>query len=53
MALDNFNAELTKVFCIKCKTFFFTHYQNRIENQVCAVCENSNENTRTVRTWEK
>lgn len=40
MKLDNFNADLTKAYCKKCNTFFFTHYKNRIENKMCAVCEN-------------
>lgn len=48
----DFYSEIQKAFCNTCKTEFFTHYKSRIENKICAICENTSETSKIVRSWQ-
>lgn len=47
-----FSKEILRGKCQSCGFTFFSHYPFKIENGVCPSCETSNENSRTVRSWE-
>lgn len=48
---EKFHAVTQKAFCETCKTEFFTHYERRIKNKICVVCEKTSETGKIVRSW--
>ena len=47
-----FSKDILQGKCGECNFIFFSHYPFKIECGICPACESSNENTRTVRSWE-